>query len=463
MAERKEMFKFIRKISRLRSKIVHGKAHLLTGEDTGKTEPAANKKNNLSRHKSLQKGEIKGNAISLVCLLAMLVLVGYTLFGGMLPANQSGVTKNLVVVLPHTSEPAKSNLQPYPFDGITVTPMPPSSLPKIPPPLPTQPLSPQGNRLATKGDHIVDSRGNIVVLRGVTRWSLEFNCGDGHFNLSDFQAIRSWGANAVRITLNSNFWLNGYPNNCTSSAYQTTVKQAVANAEAAGLRPILVLQWAGNKLNGGRGGQMNMPPRPEALTFWQQVASLYASDPYVMFSLFSEPHNTPSWDGWLNGFSDTDGPHAGMQEMANVVEQAAPGHIIFVSGEAYAKNLDFVTNGHMVQGANIVLEVHPYGYFSSYSNQWQGIQPNYPIVDGELGLDSSGDTVDTQLQTFENWQTGYFGWAWTDVDNHSLLNSGGWNGDPRSDPPQFGVQVHNFMLSASQKNGGFITSTVTNF
>src|SRR5258708_23270060 len=142
MAERKEMFNFIRKISRLRSKIVHGKAHLLTGEDTANIEPAANKKNNLSRHKSLQKGEIKGNAISLVCLLAMLMLVGYTLFGGMLPANPSDVT------IPPTSESAKSKSQPYPFDGITVTPMPPSSLPKIPPPLPTQPLSPQENRLA---------------------------------------------------------------------------------------------------------------------------------------------------------------------------------------------------------------------------------------------------------------------------------------------------------------------------
>src|SRR5258708_33873166 len=229
MAERKEMFKFIRKISRLRSKIVHGKAHLLTGEDTGKAEPAANKKNYLSRHKSLQKGEIKGNAISLVCLLAMLLLVGYPLFGGMLPANPSVVTKNLV--LPPTSESAKSNLQPSPFYGITVTPMPPSSLPKIPPPLPTQPLSPQGNRLATKGDHIVDSGGNIVVLRGVTRWPLRFNCGDGHFNLSDFQAIRSWGANAVRITLNSNFWLNGYPNNCTSSSYHPTVTQPFANTQ----------------------------------------------------------------------------------------------------------------------------------------------------------------------------------------------------------------------------------------
>src|SRR5260370_16081039 len=143
MAERKEMFNFVRKISRLRSKIVHGKAHLLTGEDTGKAEPAANKKNNLSRHKSLQKGEIKGNAISLVCLLAMLVLVGYTLFGDMLPANQSGVTKNLVVVLPHTSESAKSNLQPSPFKSLQLTPMLPSYLPMITPPYPQHPISPQ--------------------------------------------------------------------------------------------------------------------------------------------------------------------------------------------------------------------------------------------------------------------------------------------------------------------------------
>src|SRR6185437_13785475 len=87
--------------------------------------------------------------------------------------------------------------------------------------------------VAVQGNHLVDGSGHVLVLVGATRWALEFSChGDGHDALADFQAMRSWGMNTVRLTLSSAYWLN-LAGRCPD--YQQTVARAIANAEAAGL------------------------------------------------------------------------------------------------------------------------------------------------------------------------------------------------------------------------------------
>ena len=78
--------------------------------------------------------------------------------------------------------------------------------------------------LHVNGNHFADASGNQVVLRGAARWSLEFSCGDGHFNASDFQAMKSWGMNTVRLPLNENYFL--YPGLCNNQ-YQNTIQTAV--------------------------------------------------------------------------------------------------------------------------------------------------------------------------------------------------------------------------------------------
>jgi len=80
---------------------------------------------------------------------------------------------------------------------------PASTLPPTSTPTPTPDIA-----LSLSGTQIMRG-GQPITLVGAARYSLEFEChGDGHFQLSDFQAMRTWGMNTVRIPLSLAFWRN---------------------------------------------------------------------------------------------------------------------------------------------------------------------------------------------------------------------------------------------------------------
>lgn len=282
------------------------------------------------------------------------------------------------------------------------------------------------------GNHFADSQGNIVVLRGASRWSLEFSCGDGHFNLSDFQAMASWGMNAVRIPLNTGYWQG---NGCNQASYQNTVDQAVRNAEAAGLYVILVHQHVA--------GVSGNPPMAVAGddVFWQQVSSKYGSDPNVGYVVVTEPHNV-TWAEWYNGYNG--GP--GMKQLVDIIRSNAPHSIIIVNGLRWGDDVSFLTGQYAITGANIAYGAHIYGSWPT--GLTQSLQSQYVIFADEFGYQNSGQlgNLSRVPSYFETNQTGYFAWAW---HLPSGSNGGGmitnWNGTPASNWQGF----HDFMLSAS--------------
>ncbi len=190
--------------------------------------------------------------------------------------------------------------------------------------------------LAVQGTRIVNAAGAPVTLLGAADYSLEFSCaGNGHFQVADFKAMRSWGMNAVRITLSSAFWRNL---NGSCPTYKSTVSNAIANAESTGLYVILTLQWdapfslADDAKTGG--AQCPLPDATYDVAFWQDLAALYQDDPRAIFDLFSEPHDV-TWSQWRNGGTITSAcsryatPHTyqaiGMPALASKVREIAPG------------------------------------------------------------------------------------------------------------------------------------------
>src|SRR5947209_3466065 len=105
----------------------------------------------------------------------------------------------------------------------TVTPRATAS-PTATPALPT---------LAVHGNRLVNAvTGAPVTLVGASHSSLEYNCqGDGHYGAVDFQAMKTWGMNAIRVPLSSQLWAN-YAGTCPT--YVRTVTDLVATAQRAG-------------------------------------------------------------------------------------------------------------------------------------------------------------------------------------------------------------------------------------
>jgi endoglucanase len=244
--------------------------------------------------------------------------------------------------------------------------------------------------IKVSGDHFVDIDGNTVQLRGVNVSGLETVAIEG-WSPSDpwggqqpnFTAIKSWGANAIRLPLNEASWrggtcvdeggssttvVNGKKVQDTpgqtiqtdpGSNYQATVEKTISQAAAAGLYVILDLHFTAPG-NGCPVTQTAMADADHSVAFWSSVATTFKSSPSVIFELFNEPFldqtslqdKTP-WADLINGqgtissYTVMGNPgtvsytwnNAGMQQMLNAIRATGATNVILTSTLAYSSSM----------------------------------------------------------------------------------------------------------------------------
>jgi endoglucanase len=156
--------------------------------------------------------------------------------------------------------------------------------------------------ISVSGNHFVDGlngSGRGIQLRGVDVSSSEYACAenygydDGDYTNATAAAIAAWGANAVRIPLNEDCWLNtnlpaGDPYG--GAGYQHEIESFVSDLNAHGIYAILDLHWTapGNQT---ALEQQPMPDMDHSPAFWTSVATAFKSNPAVVFDLFNEPYD----------------------------------------------------------------------------------------------------------------------------------------------------------------------------
>src|SRR5690348_15117227 len=93
--------------------------------------------------------------------------------------------------------------------------------------------------ISVSGNHLVDSQGAVVQLRGADISGTEFVCAQGWDGVyggqpldqaSTYAAMRSWGINVVRVPLNEDCWLgiNGVKATAAGAAYQQAIQTEVS-------------------------------------------------------------------------------------------------------------------------------------------------------------------------------------------------------------------------------------------
>ena len=323
---------------------------------------------------------------------------------------------------------------------------------------------PPEDQLAVRGTRIVDGAGKPLTLVGATDYSLEFTCsGDGHFTFSDFQAMRTWGMNTVRITLSSAFWrdLDG---SCPD--YANTVTAAVANAESAGLYVILTLQWDApfslpqDATSGG--AQCPLPDATYDVRFWQDIAEIYQDDPRVIFDLFSEPHDV-DWTEWEMGglITSTCALYSiprtyqaiGMPELASKVREIAPTNLIILSGAGWGYDLSGIEASGPAPLHNVLYGTHPFNHSggSQQASDWPrafgATAATLPVIATEFGAyDCQTGYIGQEIDYFKQLHMSFIAWAWTtgSCAVPSLLSS--WSGTPSS---PYGVYIQQQMRRTS--------------
>ncbi len=307
-------------------------------------------------------------------------------------------------------------------------------------PTPTLPIM----GVTVQGQQITTTDGHPIVLVGASHSSLEYQCdGDGHFQLADFQAMRSWGMNVVRIPLWSKLWLN---TDGSCPKYQTTVKNAVAAAEAAHLYVILDLQWiyplsqpsyvdsSGNQLY-----QYPMPDTGESVTFWKQIATLYRNDPRILFDLYGEP-NAVTWQSWYAGGAivTPNGTYQaiGMRALTDIVRAIAPKNVIIISGTNWGYDLSEVGTTYTFPERNLLFGTHPFDYGNKQPADFDRAfgttaAASVAVIATEFGsYDCATNYISSAIAYFNLHHMSWLAWSWSNsgCGTPSLLSN--WNGTP---------------------------------
>jgi endoglucanase len=351
--------------------------------------------------------------------------------------------------------------------------------------------------ISISGNHFVNGlngTGQAIQLRGVNVSSSEYACAenfgydDGDYTEATAAAIAAWGANAVRIPLNEDCWLNtnlpgGDPYG--GSGYQREIESFVSDLNAHGIYAILDLHWTapGNQT---ALEQQPMPDMDHSPAFWTSVASAFKSNPAVVFDLFNEPfdptdrrsggdENTSdaiTWGCWESGtrpdpvgggappipcdtqaYDASGNPTArykvaGMQTLLSAIRSAGATQPIVVGGLDYADDLGDTSDangsgqGWMQHAPNDPLNQEA-ASFHNYQGKgcdnqacWdssvKAVAAQVPVVTGEFAEDNylaSGCNPNAGASTFDD---RYMDWA--DSNGVSYL-AWVWLVD---DPPQPG-------------------------
>jgi aryl-phospho-beta-D-glucosidase BglC (GH1 family) len=344
-----------------------------------------------------------------------------------------------------------------------------------------------------QGAKLIDGAGNAVQLRGVNVSGLESvaiqgwspanpwggQTGDATPN---WNTIRSWGVNTVRLPLNEASWL-GYPcidagaargtagatlNPDPGGNYRATVQAAVAGASSAGLYVILDLHWTA-PANNCPMGQNPMADAANSISFWSQIATSFKAYPNVIFEPFNEPYlywltaAETAWPVLLGSGTETQfvtagNPYqaaltwqsAGMQQMVDTIRATGASNVILTSGVDWAKDLSqWLANKPNDPAHQLGAVWHAYPAYGTTFGTAAYVQPNHapgvwsdvqailaagiPVVITEFGDHNAAGTASAPFASnLLPWadQNGvsYLGWAWDvwgNADNVLIKDAAG--------------------------------------
>jgi hypothetical protein len=304
------------------------------------------------------------------------------------------------------------------FDDLSLT----HSTPATP-----KPVHVQGNRL-------VNAPGQTVTLRGVNRMGTEYACvqgwgmSDGPRDAASIQAMKAWGVNAVRLSINEDCWLaiNGVPPAYGGANYQRMIKDYVSVIHLQGLYAILELHWnaPGTAL---ATGQQPMPDADHTPTFWSQVASAFKGNDAVIFDLFNEPwpdeqRDSPAaWTCWRDGGTCPGVPFqaAGMQTLVDAVRATGATNVIALGGVSHSNALSqWLTYAPRDPLNNLAASWHVYNFnacnaIACFESTVAPVAAQVPVIASEIGVNDCGATF---LKGLMSWldahQMSYLAWTW---------------------------------------------------
>ncbi|EFA80739.1 hypothetical protein PPL_06325 [Heterostelium album PN500] len=284
--------------------------------------------------------------------------------------------------------------------------------------------------LYVKGPFLID-KDKIILLRGISRPSLEWYAFGENLSLNDYKLMKGWGANVVRLSLNQDFWLEKAK--LYNKEYKETVAKQVKMIRSLGMYCILDLHWSDDgDINTEQAGQKRMADE-NSIEFWKQVAPIYKNDTGVLFELYNEPLLLP-WRVWKEGGVYNGKKYIGMQQLYDAVRNQSAENIVIINGIRWGFDL-YGAKDLVFPGYNIMFGTHPYKDPTRVKKYWDqtfgDLSDKYPIIATEFG-EFTCDTNYTKefLDYADMKEIHWSAWGWYKKDCAFPSVIAEWDGTP---------------------------------
>lgn len=223
----------------------------------------------------------------------------------------------------------------------------------------TQP--PQMRGFSVVGTKIIAPDGSTFVPRGVNKGGLEYWSWGYDEAFWNYQHMKSWGANFVRIPLSPAFAM---PRMCTYDRhYMTRVDRIVKWAEQLRMLVLLDDHLSTRGLTCGVGNWAGNHKAPDIHNrdFVEMLAARYKNRPWVAIDLYNEPHDI-SDSVWRNGGLVEGYRAIGMQQLLEAVRSTGNKNLVFASGNMWANDLRMIVDRPLENDWNVVYAAHSYPF-----------------------------------------------------------------------------------------------------
>ena len=195
-------------------------------------------------------------------------------------------------------------------------------------------------------------------------------------------AADDWCANTVRFQIRQANLVSVTGH--VSRAFLNAVTAEVHFAEARGLVVVLNLQWQMDDA-----ALVESMPTRRSEAFWASLASVFGTDPSVVFDIFNEPaQRAPcGWAFWRNGGECLGHHYLGMQALADYIRARAP-NLFWVEGISAGSLLNEAWQYHITGDGPLEYSEHrPPGrhQYQTWDHEFGYIARggHAPVVEGE--------------------------------------------------------------------------------
>lgn len=264
--------------------------------------------------------------------------------------------------------------------------------------------------LAVKGTDIVDQKGEIYQLKGVSTHGI--NWFPDYVNKEAFASLTGFGVNAIRLAMYTADY-NGYCSGGSQTDLEKLIHKGVTACSELGM--YVIIDW--HILNDNNPNQN----KEAAKTFFEKMSEKYAGYDNVIYEICNEPNGGTTWSD-IKNYSE---------QIIPVIRKNDKDAVIIVGTPNWSQDVDAASMDKIEGYDNIVYAAHFYA--STHKNEIRdkiktARENGLPVIISECSIcEASGngsinyDEAESWMDMIDEYHLSFFAWNLSNKDEQSSL------------------------------------------